>query len=63
MSTDFLPALTASRFGPAIKVLDSQLAAVDPGSTGAILLLLDRAVCNEKLGLHRKALKVLTLHS
>ena len=55
---ELIAALSAGKLAPAIKLLDPHLSSTGPGDLAAIPVLLDRAICNEQLGLNRKALKV-----
>ena len=59
MSSEIIAAFSAGKLAPAIKLLDPQLGKSNLSDAAAIPILLDRATCNEQLGLHRKALKVL----
>ena len=61
MVDEVAAAFSAGKLAPAIKVLDPQLSRLAPDDPSSSLFLLDRAACNEQMGLNRKALKVVVL--
>ena len=57
MGQDVASALATGNFGAAIKLFEPHLAPAKLAHPSALPVLLDRAACNEQLGLSRKALK------
>ncbi|KAK9791186.1 hypothetical protein WJX73_002593 [Symbiochloris irregularis] len=57
MSQQIADALVLGKLSQVIKLLEPLIADGSNDATSSALHLLDRALCNERLGLHRKALK------